>query len=521
MGLPQSSIKICSGTLLDNTYQNTIWFDNLEDQRNYFEGKVVKTFSSYSYLRRDWDIIVQATMEEALSWTYLFFKNTSNGKTYYYFINKIQYVSDGSVKLSIEMDVMQTYLFEHNLSRSFVEREHSATDEIGENLIDEGLEVGELVVNHYEIMTELNDLSILILSTLNPSETTEETKVITRATMLNGVFSGMGVYAVDKADYNNLGTILSNFDEWGYTDAIVSMWVYPSKLINTGSNEGVAKKVIATLPYTYQFSRPDEIQGYTPRNKKLFTYPYCFAYVTNNEGGSAVYHYEHFANPDSCDLRVGGSISPEGVMKCYPLSYKGANYNYDEGITLGGFPTCAWDADVYKLWLAQNQAQQGVALGVAGATIAGGVLTSLFTGGVGAMAGIGGVASGVTQIANLMAQKSDMSVQPPQARGNFSSNVNIVEGFQTFVIFNKTVDRSHAEMIDCFFDMYGYATKLVKIPNRNVRENYTYTKTVGCNVYGNLCIDDLTKIKSIYDNGITFWKQGDLIGNYGLSNKCL
>ena len=75
-----------------------------------------------------------------------------------------------------------------------------------------------------------------------------------------------------------------------------------------------------------------------------------------------------------------------------------------------------------------------------------------------------------------------------------------------------------AKTIDDFFTEYGYATKRVKKPNINVRPHWTYTKTIGCNLKGNAPADDLKAIKDIFDNGITFWKNGDEIGNYSLDN---
>ena len=76
-------------------------------------------------------------------------------------------------------------------------------------------------------------------------------------------------------------------------------------------------------------------------------------------------------------------------------------------------------------------------------------------------------------------------------------------------------------MIDDYFDLYWYSIKRVKIPNRNVRDNWCYTKTIGCHVCGAIPNDDLTAIESIYDKGITFWKNADKIGDYTLPNKTL
>ena len=43
-------------------------------------------------------------------------------------------------------------------------------------------------------------------------------------------------------------------------------------------------------------------------------------------------------------------------------------------------------------------------------------------------------------------------------------------------------------------------------------------KTVGATVTGSVPADDMKKICSIYDNGITFWKNGSEVGQYNLDN---
>ena len=86
MSAPQSTIYVCSGVRLNSRYDHTIWFGSPADQQEYFAGKVVKTFPAYSYLRKTWPIQVQATLEQAQGWSYLYFRNGS-GKIYYYFIN--------------------------------------------------------------------------------------------------------------------------------------------------------------------------------------------------------------------------------------------------------------------------------------------------------------------------------------------------------------------------------------------------------------------------------------------------
>lgn len=521
MSTPMSTIKVCSGVLLNNDYKHTIWFDDHSKQLAYFAGKVVKTFSAYTYIRKSWSIKVDATMEQARTWSYLYFQN-GNGKTYFYFINTIEYINDNTVELFIEMDVMQTYLHEYTLHRCFVEREHSATDEIGDNVLDEGLELGELTVNTKNNLN-MQELVLLILSTGYPIGDDGVGGYTYKN--FNGVFSGLMVYAVQSSKWASLGNDLlqnANFNE-----AIVSMWMYPKSLVNI---VGEWDNEIASIYHEvtgagtlsgFTFSRPDKLNGYTPVNKKLLTYPYNMLYVSNNAGGASVYRYERFNDPTQCQLRVCGAVSPEGGTKLFPIAYNDVTINYDEGIIGANYPSCAWNQDMYKLWLAQNQNSQNLALLTGGIQILAGAGMAIGSGGLGTMAGAGLMTSGASTIAGLLAQRADMDVQPPQARGGFSSSINVVSEHQTYTVMAKTIDKHHAKMIDNYFSMYGYKTHLVKIPNRNVRENWTYTKTIDCHVSGSLCTDDLRKIQSIYDNGITFWKNGDSIGSYGLSNNCL
>ena len=510
MATPSSIINICSGVMLDSTYQNTIWFDSPKDQEDYFAGKVVKTFSAYSYLRKHWDIDVQATPEQALSWTYLFFKNGRNAKTYYYFINDIQYINENCVKLILELDVMQTYAFDYTLGRSFVDREHIALDNFGENLQDEGLDLGEYIVQD-EHDVPLTDLCILILSSINPETTTGDTTIIKYASNIDGVFSGLSVYAVDLEDYMKLGAKLVNLDSWGKSDAIVSMWMYPKDLVRLSGaewgDEVLCKSVggIKSFDVGLYMFEGEKLGTYTPRNKKLLTHPYQLLYASNNTGDYAEYKFEYFDEPTFTRFTFSGAIAPEGTCKLYPLNYKGDDSNYEEGITLGGFPTCAWNQDVYKLWLAQNQHQNTLSYIQGGASILGGVISTLATGGIGGVMGMGSAIGGLNQIMGNLAKKKDMEVQPPQAKGNFSANVNIVNEKQTFTFQYKTITPYYAALVDDFFDLYGYKTNRVKIPNRHVRENWTYTKTIGCNIFGNMPMSDLSKIKSIFFNLFSFF----------------
>src|SRR5699024_299081 len=121
-------------------------------------------------------------------------------------------------------------------------------------------------------------------------------------------------------------------------------------------------------------------------------------------------------------------------------------------------------------------------------------------------------------IGSLMATIADKSTLPPHARGGSGSIINMANQIKGFQFYYAHIRREFAEIIDNYFNVYGYATHLVKVPNRDVRPHWNYVKTVNVSLTGSVPADDMAKLRSIYDNGVTFWKNGDEVGNYALDN---
>ena len=87
-------------------------------------------------------------------------------------------------------------------------------------------------------------------------------------------------------------------------------------------------------------------------------------------------------------------------------------------------------------------------------------------------------------------------------------------------IFTRyTIKKQFAERIDKFFDMYGYLTNNVKIPNLKNRPNWNYIKTIGANIIGDIPQEDMQTIKNMFDNGITLWHNKDTFLDYSQNNR--
>ena len=122
-------------------------------------------------------------------------------------------------------------------------------------------------------------------------------------------------------------------------------------------------------------------------------------------------------------------------------------------------------------------------------------------------------------MAGLLAPVWRHFFMPDQARGGLGNQTMAAIGLLDFAFMHKHIKPEFVTIIDDYFNMFGYATHKVKIPNRTARPHWTYTKTVGCVVHGSVPCDDLNKICSIYNNGITFWNNGSEVGNYSLDNR--
>lgn len=536
-----SVLKLFKEIPLDPRYEHTIGWASFADQVSYFNKNGLaenggKTFNNFSWLRKNRGIKVPIDFDE-LGEGYNYCSVNNGTKAYYYFILDRRYIRDGVTELIVDLDVMQTYMFDWEIPACFVEREHVSDDLPGNHRILEGLDIGEYVHTGLEEITALEPLAVVVQSSVSLGADTLGTPIT--GSMQGGVFSGYGLYActAEAVGLTNLTNTIAKLSEMGKADAIAAMWMFPKGMINADwENEDTALLWInGTLSLDFEMTVANNLDGYVPRNKKLLGYPYSFIYIHNNMGGSAIYQYELFTDRRP-RFRIGCNCGNDANLRLVPHGYRNATYDNESGLTLAGYPSCAWTQDAYKIWLAQNQASQdlaifggnvqvalGAATAVAGAVATAADLINPLEGDGGASGGrmvhqgLTQAYSGYMQVQGVLAARQDASVQPPQARGQQSSSTNIALGMQTFTRTHKTITAEYAKILDCYFDMYGYKVSTVKVPNLSGRTYWNYVKTIGCVVLGNIDAIDRRKIGDIFDKGITLWHSPDHMYRYDLA----
>ena len=560
---PSGTIRLLKGVPLDPTYDHTIIFPNTTCQTAYFQSNVFNngTYTNQYYTRVNSGVIrVQDNIDSIYNTNYLMFKNsltTDGNKWYYAFVKSVEYINNNVVEIKYEIDVMQTWMFNYTLNTCFVEREHSSSDGLFENIVEENLDFGSEYVyidrdsfnlGMEEIVGETHTtyrMGLILLANRNNHVGQESDAVGYR---INSLVMPLYYQFVNDIDINNISGILDAWDE--YADEIVAIYEYPSFLgtpnapnletVYTGDYYKTQKYI--TGGYHDGSLVTPTINGYAPKNKKLFCYPYNYMEVNNNCGDRVNLRYEDwriYANTAIPKFKIIGSFFTMPSACAYPYGYQGIDDALIFGIRYDNFPNCAWSGDAFKAWWAQNKNTftTSFATGVlssATSAVTGAIAGGIAGGPVGAAVGAGvntGISLASTILGN-MARYQDAQAAPNHVKGDAQGeSLNAFNNKMRFDFFYVQIKAQYARIIDDYFSRFGYACKRNKIPNTNVREHWTYTKTMGCTLTGEQMPSSVSKaICDIYNNGITFWRANVVgattnpssvtcdVGNYSQSN---
>lgn len=512
---PTNHFKVLNNVPLDLSYDNTIKFSNGNEQLNYFNSKVYKTFENFGLVKLQNKVRVPCNANLILDCNYCMFMNSEwQDKWFYAFITDIEYVNPNMCYVTFQIDVLQTWMFAWVLGDSFVEREHVADDTIGHNTEPENLELGDLICNQKWQTGKFTSWKICVASMVQLG-TTPGTIVPQYGQIYNGVYCGASfyLYNTDTESVAQLNRDLTELNNVNALDNIIAIYMAPADFFNTPQN------------YKFDLELPkhlSDVDGYVPRNNKLLTYPFNFLTVTNFSGNSAVYKYELFSNTNNFQYELSGDIQPNASFAWTPRNYKGQPIMYSEALTLTGLPLCSFTSDTYRAWLAMNQSSLQMANVAVGTQIVGGaastVIGAISGNPIAAGAGISAVGSGIMGALNNMAKVTDAEAVPNHVKGNQVNNLMYSNGVFDFGMYCMSIKAEYARSIDDYFDMFGYKVNRVKRPNITGRPYWNYIKTNGCNISGNIFADHITLIKSIFNKGVTFWHDSD-VGNYGRLNK--
>lgn len=520
---PNTSVWVFKDVPFDEHYEHTRDFSSKAQQWSYLLDNYLKYYwikNTYQRASRN-SIKVEKKCDDLYDCNYMAFTNINYGdKVFYCFIKEVKYINDNVTEIVYEIDPLQTWLFDYSLGSCFVEREHTADDSIGANLVPENLECGDYIYRECKRdgvarpdCEDLKNLVIVLFCTVD--ENYDDSAGQFDGRMYSGLYpvirNGDGRNGHGDGTYfylTNAGTNACNY------------WIQHLPILRTN-----AIKMAVVMPKMFAESHDVEggeyldknevllrSDGTQVRNNKCLCYPYNFIYVSNNHGKSAVYKYEHFVTQTGkCSFTIQMDRTPNPMALLVPEAYMGVEANYDQALDLGGYPQVAFDVDSFKAWLAQNAGGLATSALTMAYTQQGSVEKEQLGGKILKYGGIHGVISGV--VGGTIA-----GIQPPQSMGAQQGSVQVAAGIQNFTFYNKRLRPEYATIIDDYFQAYGYACHQIKVPNTKSRIKWNYVKTVGAIVHGDLPNDEAERIRNIYDNGVTFWHYGATMYDYDTAN---
>ena len=386
-----TGVQLMENVPVTPNYEHTIKFPGLTAQTTYFNSKIRTScnFNFLSYQRHNSGVIrVQVGMDILDKVNYMRFINFDHEEKYFYaFVTGMNYINDNCTEITYNVDVMQTWLFEHGFNPCYVEREHASSDELGDNLVPEGLDTGDYITQFIEPIDSwesydvngqaISNSGYVVIASQSPSG-------------LQGASTPMSavpttLYVQKAVTQSQLNNILNAFVSGATSnlDPIIAVNMYPASLHGGTLSGADGYCVDTTFTLTQDqgigvgpFKAPDATRGvmktYSPKNKKLLTYPYNFMVFESPDGSCIELKYENFRDISShIQFKRFMSFFPNVETMMVPLGYEtqGAIVtnntnagdlfatlgNFKCALTSNAYPVVGVGSDAFSAWWAQNK----------------------------------------------------------------------------------------------------------------------------------------------------------------------
>lgn len=331
-------------------------------------------------------------------------KNHYENKWMFFYVPDMAYINEQVTELSVTEDIITTWGIEAHIDSQygFIERWTAPTDEPGDNKEAEPHELGEYVVTgRTKLKLYDNDFDPeVVVVTLDDFELVEESTAVWTCTWNQSSSCPQINWMTPSAlKFTTLGTITASASTdcdiilkmkaiidsatstyAGSTDVIQGFYVRPKICGDTHSTQTGFRNTGNDITYTKPNPMTRNLDGYTPRNKKMTIFPYCSMVVTNNQGSSVQFYPERWYDANNkptntCRFKLFAGGGTTGTAMLTPTGYTTySNVGNDMSISLKCITTCSWASDTYKAYIAQKQAKSWFNAFVDDSPILGGIV---------------------------------------------------------------------------------------------------------------------------------------------------
>ena len=508
MNQPSTQIWLYNNIPFDLNYKNVVDFSK-SNRQAYFNGRLANCYQNILYIEKNGSVIVPLNIGDLKNVNYVKYNNNNGEGDIYAFVANKKYINQGATRLDLKTDIWQTNLNNYVLKDSFVVREHTVTDEIGENVIPEPITCDRIITHSKKNLFGGTYKTLIVLSKPLKEDEGLTTNIYNKP--------ACNYYVVNS---NDLTYFLMVLDYRGLADTVIGCYYliiragynlsndYQLQLIDGGDTKTITYNRILsvhTITDTEHHPINNDLNGYIPKNKKMFTYPYNYMSITDGET-EQIYKYEYFKNINNITFRRETIIDSSPSYFIAPQQYMGEALNENEYFIYNKIVMPPTNSDSYKNYIAENR--NSMALGLISSI--GSTALGVATGNPLALVG------GVGGLATTMARHIDSKNTPEKQKQRMSDMTPLAVGVHISLI-QKCLSKEQAKIIDDYFTKFGYATNEIKIPNLTSRPYFNYVETRDANIYG-VPYEDLTEFEQIFNKGVTIWHDANNYLNYTVEN---
>lgn len=402
---------------------------------------------------------IQRTIQELSYINYIaLFNNAGDRSPIFAFVSDINYITDSVTEVSFDVDLFSSYCQSLDYQDCFITRMTVNDDTKYKWLQDENLAAGDYVVN-----STMEDYTVDWNYGINA--VTDATGTPVNGKLYDKVFS-----AGRFSGYPSYAAIIEDLQLYTSNDRINNVCdvvQYPRECGDTVNGNEIHRAV--DVKY---INMPNSLNGYTPKNNKLFNYPYVRCLIVSSDGDSLELKPELTTD-------VNGRIQYRKDVMVVPIQqivvtvgqYSGytASNNKLDRLFITGFPQVTWSSDNYRAWLARNKPSRDFQNLVVAGKLAYGVASNDYAPAL--------LETG-KMLANRYVENQTAKVTNDQTIHK-GSNLGIDVATDTFGVISyvQTIKQKEAELIDNFFNAYGYAiNKVAYFSPSRARFDYVETK---------------------------------------------
>ncbi len=452
----------------DNQYDYIKTFTDKASQNSYFNSLSKIVIDEHNYVKDNQAFKVLYNYEYLLLQGVNYLSFTNGSKTIYAFITRKEYLNEDVTLINYEIDVIQTFLFDFTINKSFVERKKCTIDEIAD--FDEGIEIGEHII-------------------------ASDTKVIDKTGTFFAMFNGFKDYYINesKTDFkempitNSAESPVTKIDGITYPLLFVAledefiMGVFNKHLINFPNLVGVVRipnctytKTNLAVPYihianntivkdniglSYVVSNITSVPvsggGITvPKTSVTDFYPYTYYILTDGETEPLIMQAQY--TNGSITINGKFALSHQSVERYYPTYYKGSTdgtiYNITNNSIMmlpsgynGGMETLM--NNLYQMEYTDKSVKANTMLSsaMAGTSLASGD----FTGTAISLQG------SIDRVMDNIARKKDIATTPSSIKSFGTPSTRNAFGTNKVRVVKYTIQDKYKTRVNNFIERYG------------------------------------------------------------------